>query len=469
MRVFKVLLINILTFLFFQVNAADRVNILLIISDDHGTDAMGCYGNPVIATPALDRLAADGIRFSNAFCTSASCSASRSVIMTGRFNHATAHYGHAHGYNHFSTYDNEKSLVYYLAEAGYRTGRMGKYHLAPESVYQFEHILRANARNPVEMADNCASFIEGSGNEPFFLYYCTTDPHRGGGTLDIPYKPNAFGNRSKGYPGITKVEYSPDQVLVPDFLPDTPECRAELAQYYQSVNRVDQGVAKLVEILKETGKYDNTLIIYISDNGIAFPGAKTTLYDPGMKLPCVIKQPGQKKAGKVTDHLVSWVDLTPTILDYVGAFPEENRFHGRSFRGTLEDPLRDGPDQVYASHTFHEITMYYPMRVIRTHKWKFIFNIAWPLEYPSASDLWASSTWQSAYQNGRDAMYGQRSIEAYLKRSQFELYDIVNDPGEAKNLAYEHKYWEIVEDLKDQLKKFMADTDDPWKLKWDYE
>ena len=153
MRSFKVLMISVLSILFFQVNAADRVNILLIISDDHGTDAMGCYGNPVIATPALDQLAADGIRFSNAFCTSASCSASRSVIMTGRFNHATAHYGHAHGYNHLSTYDNEKSLVYYLEESGYRTGRMGKYHLAPEFVYQFEHVLRGNARNPVDMAD----------------------------------------------------------------------------------------------------------------------------------------------------------------------------------------------------------------------------------------------------------------------------------------------------------------------------
>jgi len=469
MRIVKILLISALSVLLLQVKAADQVNILLIISDDHGTDAMGCYGNPVISTPALDQLAEDGIRFSNAFCTSASCSASRSVIMTGRFNHATAHYGHAHGYNHFSTYDKEKSLVYYLEESGYRTGRMGKYHLAPESVYQFEHILRGNARNPVDMADNCASFIEGSGDEPFFLLYCTVDPHRSGETVDIPYKPNAFGNRDQGYPGISKVEYGPDQVLVPDFLPDTPECRAELAQYYQSVTRVDQGVGKLIEILKETGKYDNTLILYISDNGIAFPGAKTTLYDPGMKLPCIIKQPGQKKAGKVTDHLISWVDLTPTILDYVGAFPQENRFHGLSFRGTLENPLGKGPEQVYASHTFHEITMYYPMRVIRTHKWKFIFNIAWPLEYPSASDLWASPTWQSAYKNGREALYGQRSIEAYLKRPQFELYDIVNDPGEIKNLAYEQKYWEIVEGLKEQLQKFMADTDDPWKLKWNYE
>ena len=469
MNTVKILLICALSFVFSATNAEESVNVVLIISDDHGTDALGCYGNPVIATPALDQLARDGIRFTNAFCTSASCSASRSVIMTGRFNHATGHYGHAHGYNHFSTFDNEKSLVYYLNEAGYRTGRIGKYHLAPESVYQFEHVIRGNARNPVELADNCTEFIDDTGDEPFFLLYCTVDPHRGGGVVDLPYKPNAFGNRPQGYPGITRVEYTPDQVIVPDFLPDTPECRAELAQYYQSVNRVDQGVGKLMEILKESGQYDNTLVIYISDNGIAFPGAKTTLYDPGMKLPCIIKQPGSKMAARVSDHLISWVDLAPTILDYVGFFPADNRFQGRSFMASLEDPAGEGPSQVYASHTFHEITMYYPMRVIRTNKWKFIYNLAWPLEYPSASDLWASPTWQSAYKDGRQAMYGQRTIEAYLQRPRFELYDIENDPGETKNIAYEQKYWEIVEDLKEQLQRFMADTDDPWKLKWNYE
>jgi N-sulfoglucosamine sulfohydrolase len=145
MNLFKTLLISALILVGSVAGADGKTNILLIISDDHGTDALGCYGNPVIATPALDRLAADGIRFTNAFCTSASCSASRSVIMTGRFNHATAHYGHAHGYNHFSTYDSEKSLVGYLRETGYRTGRIGKYHLAPESVYSFDQALNGNA------------------------------------------------------------------------------------------------------------------------------------------------------------------------------------------------------------------------------------------------------------------------------------------------------------------------------------
>lgn len=463
------ILILLLSIPFFAQQEPSQVNILLIISDDHGDDALGCYGNPVIVTPALDRLAEDGIRFTNAFCTSASCSASRSVILTGRFNHATGHYGHSHAYHHFSTFSNEKSLMHYLDDAGYRIGRVGKYHVAPESVYPFESVFRANGRNTVEMADKCADFIDSPGDEPFFLYYCTHDPHRSAGSVDAPYSPNPFGNLPEGYPGVVKKEYEPEDVIVPEFLPNTPECRAELAQYYQSVSRVDQGVEKLVEILKETGKYDNTLIIYISDNGIAFPGAKTTLYDPGMKLPCIIKQPGSKQAGKVSSHLVSWVDLTPTILDYAGAYPEENRFHGRSFKSTLDHPMGDGPERVFASHTFHEITMYYPMRVIRTEKWKFIYNIAWPLEYPSASDLWESPTWQSVYRNGEKSMYGQRTIEAYMHRPEFELYNIENDPAEIINLAYDEKYAEMAEKFKDELKLFMEETSDPWKLKWIYE
>ena len=125
-----------------------RPNIVLIVSDDHGLDAAGCYGNPVIKTPNLDRLAAEGTRFTNAFCTSASCSASRSVILTGLYNHANGQYGHQHGYNNFHTFTNVKSLPVLLAEAGYRTGRIGKYHVAPEMVYKFNTALPANPRNP---------------------------------------------------------------------------------------------------------------------------------------------------------------------------------------------------------------------------------------------------------------------------------------------------------------------------------
>ncbi len=446
-----------------------QANIILIVADDHGKDALGAYGNPVIKTPALDALAGDGIRFDNAYCTSASCSASRSVIMTGRFNHATGHYGHAHNFHHFSTFDNETCMTEYLETGGYRTARVGKYHLAPEEVYHFQHFFEANLRNPVEMANVSKEFMEDS-SSPFFLYYCTADPHRAHDREDLPLKPNSFGNVSDGhYPGVEEVHYTAEEVLVPDFLPDTKECRAELAQYYQSVSRVDQGVEKLVKILKDAGKYDNTVIIYISDNGIAFPGAKTTLYEPGMELPCIVKMPGQKHASTITDNLVSWVDLTPTILELAGAFPKKNKFHGKSFKNVLDNPGIDGAEEIYASHTFHEVTMYYPMRVIHDHKYKLIYNIAYKLDYPFATDLWASPTWQSVLKNGEEAIYGKRSIDRYLHRPMLEFFDLEKDPHEIVNLAENPEYKDLLEKYVSKIKSFQSETGDPWISKWEYE
>jgi len=447
-----------------------RPNVVLIVSDDHGLETLGCYGNSVIKTPNLDALAAEGVRFTNAFCTTASCSASRSVILSGMYNHANGQYGHQHSYHHFVSFENIKTLPVLLNEAGYRTGRIGKYHVAPEDVYRFDVELPANSRSPVQMAENCRDFVSVSDSRPFFLYFCMSDPHRGGGVAEeLPGKPDRFGNKAEGgYPGVNEVRYDPDDVIVPPFLPDIPECRAELAQYYQSVSRVDQGVGSLLDVLKKTGKYDNTLVIYISDNGVAFPGAKTTLYEPGMKMPCIVRRPGQKKKGIECDALINFADLAPTILDFAGSLSGNNTCQGRSFKSVLEQENPKGWDVTYASHTFHEITMYYPMRVVRQRKYKLIWNIAHGLDYPFASDLLEASTWQATLREGRK-FYGKRNVEAYLHRPKFELYDLEDDPDEIKNLADNPKYEKVLEELKTELKAFQERTKDPWILKWQYE
>jgi len=434
-------------FVFAGEKPARRSNVVLYVVDDHGTDDAGCYGNPVIKTPGLDALACEGTRFTYAFCTTASCSASRSVILTGLHNHATGQYGHEHGYNHFVSFSSIKSLPVLLDRAGYRTASVGKYHVAPEPVYHFQQYIKGGA--PAQMAEDCKAFITEDDQRPFFLYFCTTEPHR-------PFRREGSDT------------FDPKDVIVSPYLPDIPQCREELAKYYGSVQRADKGLVRLIEILKETRHWDNTLIIYISDNGIAFPGAKTTLYEPGMRLPCVVRNPYAKKKGIVTNAMVTWADITPTILDFAGVLPEKANFHGRSFLRVLQEKNPKGWDEIYASHTFHEITMYYPMRVVRTRRYKLIWNIAHKLDYPFASDLWASATWQAVLKRG-DKVYSKRSIEAYIHRPKFELYDFEDDPHEINNLADDKKYAKVLEELKDKLKAFQRRTKDPWILKWKYE
>lgn len=452
--------------------AEDRPNIVLIVSDDHGTDALGFLGNKVIKTPALDMLAADGTYFTRAFATTSSCSPSRSVILTGLQNHANGMYGLQHKQHHFQSFDNIRSLPVILAqEGGYRTARIGKYHLAPVKVYDFGEVLSEGAandmaslaRSPVEMAQKVRDFVTRN-DKPFFLYFATDDPHRAFPFNTSP-APNSFGNRKEGYPGVKEVTYRPDQVIVPPFLPDSMAARKELAQYYQSVSRLDQGVGALLRLLKDTGKYENTLVIYLSDNGIAFPGAKTTLYDPGIHLPLIIRSPGQEYRGGHNNDLVSWVDITPTILDYAGIQIGDRTFHGLSLKHAVDRQEELARSAIYASHSFHEIQMYYPMRMIRTGKFKLIHNFAASMPYPVARDLYESLIWQDFMASGED-VYGQRPVRQFTNRPTYELYDLENDPAEVVNLAGDAQYKMIFHDLKKNLREFQKTSDDPWYLSW---
>jgi N-sulfoglucosamine sulfohydrolase len=451
--------------------AAPR-NVVLFVTDDQGQDA-GCYGNSVLKTPNLDALAADGTRFTHAYCTTASCSPSRSVILTGLFNHANGQYGLEHAAHHFRSFENVKSLPTRLSEAGYRTARVGKFHVAPESVYHFDEKLPGNPRNGVAMAERCREFVEAESDHPFFLYFCAADPHRGGGVADeIAEWPDRFGNRPLGqsYPGVKPVHYDPAEVIVPPFLPDTPACRAELAQYYESISRADAGLGRLIEILKQAGKYNDTLVIYISDNGMPFPGAKTTAYEPGIRLPCVVRNPYAKKRGVVCGAMVSWVDITPTVLDFAGIDADDaGQLHGRSFLPILGEEQPSGWDEIFASHTFHEVTMYYPMRVARSGRYKLIWNIAHPLPFPFASDLWNAATWQDSLKRGEDFQYGRRTIKSLVQRPRFELYDLERDPDEIHNLASDAANGKILTHLQGKLKDFQRRTGDPWLLKWERE
>jgi N-sulfoglucosamine sulfohydrolase len=447
---FRMLLCVGLVALAMQQSAAaelEKRNVILYVVDDQGMEDAGCYGNEVIRTPGLDRLAASGTRLTHAFCTTPSCSASRSVIMTGLHNHATGQYGHSHSFNHFRSFENFRSLPVRLNEAGYRTLCAGKFHVAPEPVYHFQESIQT--MEPALMAEQCRALIEADSDRPFFLYFCTVEPHRwflreGSAPID------------------------PAEVIVPDYLPDTPESRTELAEYYMSVERADRGLLALLNILEASGHSEDTLVIYISDNGVAFPGAKTNVYEPGVRLPCVVRNPFAEKSLGVSDAMVTYADLTPTILDFARAEYDAGDFHGRSFLSDIQSPNPVGRDEVFLSHTFHEITMYYPMRVVRERRYKLIWNIAHGLSFPTAADLFASPTWKGVLARG-DHLYGKRTLDAYLNRAAFELYDLEDDPDEIENLASREEHQERLARMQQKMRAAQKRTQDPWRVKWNHE
>jgi N-sulfoglucosamine sulfohydrolase len=337
------------------------------------------------------------------------------------------------------------------------------------------------------MAANAIEWLDAADDRPFFLYWCTSDPHRGGGQGGFAN----FPNNPDRYPGCERIEFDPAEITPPPWLPDNEEVRAELAEYYQAIARMDQGIVKLLDWLDESGHADDTLVIFLSDNGPPFPGAKTNLHQAGMNLPLIVRSPDVAKGGITCDARANWADLVPTILDFCDVTPNpappivatENvgpegtrpsrkmqpvEFHGRSFLDVLEQEHPEGWGDTFASHTFHEITMYYPMRVVIEGDWKLIFNIAHQLPYPFASDLYASPTWQSVLKRG-DTMYGARTVDSYVHRPRFELYNLAVDPWETNNLATSSEYQDLFEQMQKQLQTWQKDTGDPWELKWRYE
>jgi N-sulfoglucosamine sulfohydrolase len=317
--------------------------------------------------------------------------------------------------------------------------------------------IRNNGRNGAVIAAEANKFIEASGEKPFFLLVGFTDPHRAKIGFDS----------TVSYKGVPQVTIDPKDVTIPYHLSDTPEVRADLADYYGSIARLDFGVGAVLQAIKDAKQSDNTLVIFLSDNGIPFPGAKTTLYDAGVHLPLIIHDPTQKARGVVTNAMASWTDIAPTILDWAGV-KQPPAMLGKSLLPVLAQEVVKERDTVFGSHQFHEITMYYPMRMIRTRTHKLIRNLAHPLQFPFASDIYNSPSWQGVL-NRNDTMLGKRPREAFEHRPKEELFDMIKDPDELHNVADESAYAGILKDLRAKLKEWQTATKDPWLVKEKYE
>jgi N-sulfoglucosamine sulfohydrolase len=307
--------------------AASKLNVLLIVSEDNSPD-LSCYGNSLVQTPNLDRLASQGVRFEHAFVATASCSESRSAILTGVYPHQNGQIGLAtHKYSMHRNWPNIPSL---LKQQGYRTGIIGKLHVNPESAFPFDFRWNKAAfcsfshRDVSKIADVAEEFITES-DQPFFLMVNYPDAH-------LPWLPQQE--------GLPETLLTADDVETLPFVGiDVPRLRACTADYYNCMRRLDSGIGMLLKKLARAGHEQDTLVIYLGDHGAQFQRGKLSCYEGGLRVPLIVRWPGQAKEGLVSEELVATVDLLPTILDAVGAEVPAG-LAGRSMVPLLcEDPV----------------------------------------------------------------------------------------------------------------------------------
>lgn len=434
-----------------------RRSVLLIVADDLGSD-IGCYGG-WIRSPTLDALAKQGTLFTDAYAAVSSCSSSRATLYTGLYPHTNGMYGLSHDVHNFSLLDNVKTLPWMLKQTGYATAIVGKLHVKPEAQLAYDAWLlpeQPGNRDVAAMGHAAGKWIRACDKRPFFLTVGYSDPHR---ASDV----SQFGN-TRDWPEVKRERYSPSDVRVPSHLPDLPDVRRDLAEYSEAVSRFDSGVGILLRELEASGRAGDTLVIVLSDNGRPFPGAKDNLYRDGICLPLIVRTPNARARNVRSRAMASWIDITPTILDWAGAKPPSDYHYsplpGRSLLPILEQENPDGWDHVFATHSFHEINQYYPIRSLRTRRYSYFRNLEPTLEVPIASDVALSPSWKTIVAN--NAHLGKRTLEAFHHRPSEEFYDLSNDPDEVNNLAADPAHASALAEVKAQLARWRTATHDPW-------
>jgi arylsulfatase A-like enzyme len=348
-----------------------RPNVLVIVADDWSFPHAGVYGDRTVKTPHFDRLAGQGALFTNAYCAAPTCSASRAALLTGRMPHRLGPGADLWGVvpAEFTTYPD------LLAHSGYTVGQSGK-GWGPGT-------LDGSGRTHNPAGPTFRSFQEFLKTVPdgrrFCFWHGSVDPHR-------PYEKGS--GRQAGL--------DPVSVRVPPWLPDTPEVRDDLLDYYFEVQRFDAAVGELLKQLDATGRAENTIVVVTSDNGLPFPRAKANLYDAGTRVPLLIRWPSQITKPSKIDAFVSLADLAPTILEAAGVRPDRG-IDGRSFLGFLGLMKRDSAgwrDAILTERERHANVrkgdVGYPARALRDGSTLYIRNFEpdrWPAGDPA---LWHS-------------------------------------------------------------------------------
>ncbi|WP_025764217.1 sulfatase family protein [Dyadobacter tibetensis] len=452
-----------------------RPNILFVISDDQSFAHASAYGFKAISTPAFDRVAREGVLFTNAFVASPGCSPSRAAILTGKNCWQVGPAG-----THASTFPRDLQIFTdVLQDAGYFVGLTGK-GWGPGKVLEREHnpagkqydrhtLTAPKGISNNDYAANFQDFFEQkSPNQPFCFWMGAQEPHR--------RYPTGIGQRS----GMKLSD-----VQVPSFLPDQDEVKSDMLDYLYEIQWYDNHLGKILSWLEKQGELENTLVVVTSDNGMPFPRAKANCYEYGVHVPLAIRWGAKVKGGRVVNDLVSSLDFAPTFLDAAGISQKTMKLEGRSLMNILKSNQSGTVDKkrtaVFASRERHSSSRWnnhgYPQRTIRKAQFQYIWNVhpeRWPAGAPQKYEEDGSlGPMHGAYHDIDDfvesplnILRDQADIAPYFhmavdKRPAEELYDIQNDPGCLKNLAQDPTFEGIRRQMAKELQEYLVKTQDP--------
>lgn len=448
--------------------------IILLTVDDMSYDSISVNGGRKGLTPNLDHFASQAVRFTNAHVTSPICQPSRSVWMTGNYPHRNG----AIGFN--PIYEGVPTLAGTLRQAGWSVGIMSKNtHTPPLGKEHWDfYVTPAEnniGRDPDEFEKRTREFLSESmkSGKPFFFNVNIQDPHR-----PFPGSREEFRSRITSglsgeghYPWPPENPVKPEEAKLPPFLPDLPAVREEIAQYETAVHRADESVGRILKVLDELGVADDTLVMFVSDNGMAFPFAKATPYLQGSRTPWMVRWPSAIKPGVDNDHMIAGIDLMPTMLDAVGIKPLAP-MDGRSFLPVLKGTPQDGFDKVFVYLDNVQIApldfilMSYKTRAIETKDRLYIWNGWSDGKKKYLADSMYGLTYKAMKVAAETDPSLEERIELYDKRVPEEFFDLTKDPYGQHNLADDPAYAAELETFRAQMADHLGATSDSYL--WTY-
>ncbi|MFT5466139.1 MAG: N-sulfoglucosamine sulfohydrolase [Verrucomicrobiales bacterium] len=442
------ILARILAILFIAVApaAAGPPNFLVIMADDCTFNDLPLYGGQNAKTPNIDALAARGLTFNQAYLCSSMCQPCRAELYTGLYPMSNGC-----AWNHSASRPETQSLPHHLGSLDYRVGLAGKTHVKPVAAFPFEKVAGFDpscVREPTQAHDlaGVREFITRDTENPFCLVIALVEPH-------VPW---VMGDAS---------QYPPKKIKLPPNLADTPVTREHFANYLAEITYMDGQVGEILETLEESGRSEETIILFTSEQGSQFPGCKWTNWNTGVHTALIAAWPGKIPEGKRTDALVQYADVAPTLVDLAGGEFEDETFDGSSFAAVLTDPAAAHREFVYHMHNNLPEGPAYPIRSVSDGEFHYLRNLR-PDELYIEKHLMGGGRFNNPYwatwvgaQPEQTAVY--ELVKRYMRRPAEQLYQVDKDSYELTNLAENPQHAERLEALSTELDRWMEDQGDP--------